>query len=160
MTSHPLSTLKHHQAQFLEILLEENVKLLLVGGYAMRCLGYLRPTEDLDILIAQSADNLSALQRAINRISSRAANQVASLLLEPGKKLAWYDVEVFSSMQSLPYEQVESDALACTWNKATVCHISRRWMIKAKLLAFCAPERSAKRNVDERDLKFLISKNQ
>jgi hypothetical protein len=157
MKSHPFSTLKHHQAEFLESLLDENVKFLIVGGYAMRCLGYLRPTEDLDIVIAQSAENPRALQCAIERLSNRGGHQIADLMLQPEKKLTWYNVEVFSSMRELPYEQVESDALNCAWNSKTVSHISHQWMIKAKVLALGAPERSAKRNVDEKDLAFLHS---
>ena len=47
---------------------KENVEYTLVGGYAVVLLGYTRFTEDIDILIADSEQNIEKLKKALNNI--------------------------------------------------------------------------------------------
>ena len=49
---------------FLECLISNNVKYLIVGGYALGAYGYARATNDLDIYIDTSEENVSKLIRA------------------------------------------------------------------------------------------------
>ena len=43
--------------EFLKLLEDEGVRYLLIGGYAVGCHGYPRPTGDMDIWIESSPDN-------------------------------------------------------------------------------------------------------
>jgi hypothetical protein len=46
---------------FLTLLNDKQVEYLLVGGFAVRYYGYLRPTQDLDVWIATHPDNATKL---------------------------------------------------------------------------------------------------
>jgi predicted nucleotidyltransferase len=54
----------------LQCLLEENVKFLLVGAYAVAVYGYPRATKDIDLFVRASADNASNLMRALTRFGA------------------------------------------------------------------------------------------
>jgi hypothetical protein len=51
-------------------LLAENVKFMLVGGYALAAHGYPRFTYDLDFFIMASPENASAIIRALKRFGA------------------------------------------------------------------------------------------
>ncbi len=53
--------------EFIKLLNENNVKYLIVGGYAVAFHGHPRYTEDLDIWIELSIDNAANLLKALNQ---------------------------------------------------------------------------------------------
>ncbi len=53
----------------------EGVKYILVGGHAVRLNGFLRSTEDIDILLPSSIDNGKRVIKALNFLSSAAELQ-------------------------------------------------------------------------------------
>lgn len=61
---------------------EEGVQYLLVGGHAVRLNGFVRSTEDIDILLPSSLDNGRKVIRALNFLPS-------SSELNP----AWFEVD-------------------------------------------------------------------
>jgi len=61
---------------------EEGVKYVLVGGHAVRLNGFVRSTEDIDILLPSSLDNGRKVIRALDFLPSSAE-------LEP----AWFEVD-------------------------------------------------------------------
>ncbi len=54
--------------ELLEALALENVEYVLVGGQAMNLHGILRFTEDIDLFVVTTEDNISRLKRAFKRI--------------------------------------------------------------------------------------------
>ena len=48
----------------------EGVEYVLVGGQAVRLNGFVRATEDVDVLLAQSRDNGERIKRALNFLTS------------------------------------------------------------------------------------------
>jgi hypothetical protein len=53
--------------EFFELLIEEKVEYLLIGGYAVAYHGYPRYTADMDIWINPTRENLESLIRALRR---------------------------------------------------------------------------------------------
>lgn len=152
----PLNTLREDQAALLYALMEEGVDFIVVGGYAMRCLGLLRHTQDLDLVIEQSEENVRRVQAACGRLPGSNTELIALALQKPEQKLIRHDVEIFSSMTGLSYSAMRAEANQCEWRGMSLKFMSSRWMQKAKTLALQATNRQAKRSTDAEDLEFLV----
>ena len=53
--------------EFLQLLNENKVEYLLVGGYAVAYYGYVRATVDLDVWVAGNVDNGTKVVRAVRQ---------------------------------------------------------------------------------------------
>ena len=60
--------------EMLQCLLEENVKFLLVGAYAVAVYGYPRATKDIDLFVRANPENASHLVRALARFGAPMSN--------------------------------------------------------------------------------------
>ncbi len=58
--------------RLLQRLQQEGVKYILVGGHAVRLNGFLRSTEDIDILLPPSIDNGRRVIKALSFLPSAA----------------------------------------------------------------------------------------
>ena len=68
------------------LLEDEQVEYALVGGYALALQGIVRLTEDIDILVAPTAENAERWVRALSKLPDGAARELvgdATLHLEP-----------------------------------------------------------------------------
>lgn len=157
MLTHPLDTLRLDQTAFLEALLLQDADFVVVGGYAMRCLGHLRQTEDLDLVVEQSLDNASRVEAAWANLPSCNTGRIGLALLQPEKKFIWKGVEIFSAMKDLPYSALRADAQQCEWHGHRVNFMNSHWMQRAKRIALEAPDRQLKRGTDAEDLAFLLT---
>jgi hypothetical protein len=61
-----------HRKDMLQCLLEEKVRFLLVGAYAVAVHGYPRATKDMDVFVRAAPENASNLMRALRRFGARA----------------------------------------------------------------------------------------
>lgn len=59
-------------------LLEEKVRFLLIGAYALAVYGYPRATKDIDFFVRATPENASNLMRALARFGAPLANLSAS----------------------------------------------------------------------------------
>ncbi len=57
--------------RLLEILVDEGVDFVLVGGYAALLQGGTRPTQDVDVTPSTAVDNLTRLTTALGRLNAR-----------------------------------------------------------------------------------------
>lgn len=57
--------------RLLEVLVDENVDFVLVGGYAAVLQGATRPTQDVDVTPSTATDNLARLTSALKRLNAR-----------------------------------------------------------------------------------------
>jgi len=67
--------------EFLKLLEDEGVRYLLIGGYAVGCHGYPRPTGDMDIWIESSPDNAARCVRVFKRFGVDVQELSAELFL-------------------------------------------------------------------------------
>jgi len=143
------------QVQALVELLSGGVEFIIVGGYAMRYHGRLRKTNDLDIVVRQSEENIARLESALRMLPTKIPPDIAKHLMHPEKKLIWQSVELFSNMKGLDYEDLADMADHCLFQGMTVSILSAPHMKEAKRLALASPERREKWSTDETDLLFL-----
>ena len=61
-------------------------KYVVIGGFAMRAIGYVRQTMDIDLMIASDLDNESRIYKALSKLPDNAVKE-----LQPGE-LARYNV--------------------------------------------------------------------
>jgi hypothetical protein len=72
--------------KLLDLLLEHQVEFIIVGGFAVVLRGYVRLTDDLDILIKSSAENVARLESALSKFGEGWGRGLspADFPLEPG----------------------------------------------------------------------------
>lgn len=56
--------------EMLQCLLEEEVRFLLIGAYALAVYGYPRATKDIDFFVRATPENASSLMRALTRFGA------------------------------------------------------------------------------------------
>lgn len=59
--------LNRYFKELLQLFLEEDVRFLLVGGYALGAHGYPRATKGMEVLVGAQKDNAARVMRALNR---------------------------------------------------------------------------------------------
>jgi predicted nucleotidyltransferase len=64
--------------EMLQCLLEEDVRFLLVGAYAVAVYGYPRATKDIDIFVRAAPENASSLMKALARFGAPLSDVSAS----------------------------------------------------------------------------------
>lgn len=71
-------------AEFLKLLEDEEVKYLLIGGYAVGFYGYPRATADMDVWVAVNPDNAEKTVKVLERFGMQTPELTADLFLEKG----------------------------------------------------------------------------
>lgn len=141
------------QALVMQKLLSHQVRFIVVGGYAVKYYGYQRVTKDLDLVIAQTEENIDLIR---NALQPNAAESAWNQLLLPEKKLCWWNVEIFSTMRGLTYVDMEKSANLYPLFGSSVRILSVSHLMAAKSLALNAADRDEiQRTQDELDLKYL-----
>ncbi len=69
--------------EFLRLLNENNVKYLLIGGYAVSYYGYVRPTGDMDIWIPFDRENAEKVVQALRQFGFTSKDLTPELFLKP-----------------------------------------------------------------------------
>jgi hypothetical protein len=150
------SRLSSYQLQFLRRISEDGVRYLVVGGYAVRYHGYLRPTKDLDLFVDRSLRNVEELCRSLSELGADNIEAVREHLLQPRKKATWDDVELLTTMEGLEFDELFQDRVLASIGDFEVPIMSRRHLIQAKRIALADPDRSASSDVDLQDLRALL----
>jgi hypothetical protein len=156
--SQAFETLSNYQMEMIRSLVNAGVRFVVVGGYAVRCHGHLRPTEDLDLFLDRSSANLAKLRAVLEALDFDNLDQVVEHLVKPSKKLhcRWDNVEFFSSMGALDFNQVyDEKSVAVSSDNLAIPVMSKQHVIYTKRLALQAADRSEKWDVDRRDLVGL-----
>ena len=54
----------------------ENVKYILIGGFAVILHGFVRGTKDIDLLVESSEENIRKLKKAMSKLPDKAVLQI------------------------------------------------------------------------------------
>lgn len=91
--------------EFLKLLNENNVKYLLIGGYAVGFYGYPRPTGDMDIWIRTDEDNATKIVKTLNLFGFASAELTQKLFLKEKQIVRMgvppFKIEVSNSLMEL-----------------------------------------------------------
>lgn len=95
--------------EFLESLNANNVRYLIVGGYAVAFHGHPRYTKDLDIWIERSQANATRLVKAINDFGFGSLKLNAKDFLQPGEIVQFGNppnrIELFTSLKGVDFKK-------------------------------------------------------
>ncbi len=98
----------------LRALVDEKVKFLLVGAYALAAHGYPRATMDIDIWVMPSPDNAEAVLRAVRRFGAPLHNLTKADLEKEGTVfqigVAPCRIEIITAASGLNFEETSSRA--------------------------------------------------
>ncbi|MDZ4721946.1 MAG: nucleotidyltransferase [Roseiflexaceae bacterium] len=100
--------LPHDFKEFLQSLNDHGVEYLLIGGYAVAYHGYVRNTADIDVWIAGSANNVSAVITALHAFGFPADAMTAQALSDPRNiirmGIAPLRIEVFTAIPGVDFQ--------------------------------------------------------
>lgn len=142
------------QQSALRSLVNGGISFMVFGGMAIRFLGG-RKSEDLDIWIRSSASNLDRLEEALS-LNSCEASKVVEHLSKPRKKVNYgRGVELFSSVNDLPFSDVDSRMWRMDLGELKVPTMSVSDLILCKEAALVDEGRAEGHEKDRDDLRFL-----
>ena len=130
------------------------VKFIIIGGYALRYLGYFRETADLDIITSSEVKNVENLCNALSELGAKALKQAKKKLLKPKGKINFYDVEILTPKPDWNFDEIYSRSITESFNGLTFYFLCMSDMISLK--------EGSDRPKDKQDLtnlKKMLSKN-
>jgi len=128
---------------------EEGVRYLLVGGFAMNYYGLTRTTEDIDLLIDPSADNISKIKISLSFLPDNAI-----------KEIALDDVSKYEVVRVADEIVIDLLKKACdiTYEKAKIEYFEFKGVrIPIADLATMIKTKQGLREKDKQDLLFLMT---
>jgi len=142
--------------EFIELLEKNQVKYLVIGGYAVSVHGYPRYTGDLDIFIAIDSKNSCGILETfrdfgftdleIDESDFLETDTIVEIGREPLK------IQVMNEISGVSFEEAESTKIWVSVDGMKVPFISLEMLIKNKL--------STKRDKDKIDAEILRNRNQ
>src|SRR5262249_19167906 len=148
-------TLTRNQRSLIRSAVENDVRFVIVGGYAVRFHGVARLTSDLDIVIDPTRDNVRALGRALCALGPTDLGEVEKLVL-PRKRAYAYETDIFSELPEIPFARLMAQSVIAKMNGLRIRVISRADLMHAKRTASRDPMREPKdQAVDRSDLDLL-----
>jgi predicted nucleotidyltransferase len=126
-------------AKLLALLADDGVKFVVVGGVAVSLNGYLRLTEDVDILVEDSPANIGGLIASLSRFGEGLARELtpadfpdeegAVRIIEESEDCM---VDVFTRMRGLKFADIAADAATREINGRKVHYASKAGLIRLK----------------------------
>jgi hypothetical protein len=110
----PFSTLTITQRDCLSALRTEGVEFMIVGGYAVRFHGFMRPAEDLDLLISNEQRNLEALKRFWLKAGAIKVPYMMLVAQEEWGMIDWGDVDFLTAICGGNFRRLHERALSET----------------------------------------------
>jgi hypothetical protein len=105
-------------------LLAENVKFMLVGGYALAAHGYPRMTLDIDFFVMPSEENAEAVIRAVRRFGAPLLNVTAADFLKEGTifqiGVAPRRIDIITRIDGVSFADAYPRAKVVEWEGVTI----------------------------------------
>jgi predicted nucleotidyltransferase len=117
-----LSTSPLRLRELLERLVEAEVRFILVGGLAVNAWGYMRSTQDVDVVPDRDPENLAKLDELLRELGGRVdvggrlldSNAISTFLRTGDRTFVRTDLGQVDVLQGLPqvprYEELEKEA--------------------------------------------------
>ncbi len=141
--------------EMLQILLEENVKFIIVGAYALAVYGYPRATGDIDIWIEAEKDNSKKIINSLIKFGAPLENitekdfQQEDVIFQIG--VAPRRIDIITSIDGVEFDEAYKDKIIIEINGLKIPILSFEKLIKNK--------ESTGREKDKLDAKMLRMKN-
>lgn len=112
------------------------VKYITVGGLACALNGFVRFTEDVDILVLRSPENLKRLLDVLSTFGEGYARELSpedftdeegAIRINEG-----FAIDIFTRMSGFKYEDLEADILLYETNKISIPYLNAKGLIRLK----------------------------
>lgn len=137
---------------FIELLNKNEVKYLVVGGYAFAIHAYPRFTNDIDFLILTTQSNAEKIILALNEFGFSASNISPEVLLKEGKVIQLgrppYRIDLLTSIDGVNFTEAWKRKVVGKYGNQTLYFISKEDLILNK--------KASGRRKDLEDLEDLI----
>jgi hypothetical protein len=158
----PFEPLSDDEHSLLVAFQKYSVDCIVVGGYAVRFYGRLRPVSDLDLVVDRDQCNLTRLEIALSSAGVSQAKAVAALFAEkPNPKWHWMDgnydhyVDLLGNVEGLSFGDLFNDAPITFHDDLRLKVISLAHLITVKERGLSRNKRGDKTETDREDLAFL-----
>ena len=122
--------------EMLSTLLEENVKFLLVGAYALAAHGYPRATGDIDIFVQPNEANAEKLYKALVKFGAPLQNITIEDFSTPGTifqiGVAPRRIDIINSIDGVAFEDAYNDRVIVEIESLPIPVLSKDNIIKNK----------------------------
>jgi len=147
--------LSNTQRRLLEEFRRRGVRFMVIGGYAVRFYGHLRPAHDLDLVVDCAEGNLQQIKSTLEALGARRTDAVVFRLRSGARQIVkWNDMELWSSNSDRSYDSLVPDAVKVQIAGVPALLISKADLTVAKREATRLPQRD-KRDQDETDVAHL-----
>jgi predicted nucleotidyltransferase len=145
--------------ELLERLIEADVRFILVGGLAVNAWGYMRATQDVDVVPDPDGENLARLDGLLRELGGRVdvggrlldANAISTFLRTGDRTLVRTELGQVDVLQGLPqvprYEELEKEAKEIDVDGLSIRVCSLEHLLEMK--------RAGNRHRDKDDLEAL-----
>lgn len=120
-------------------LIDDGVEFVLVGGLAVSLNGYVRLTEDIDILVSQTEDNLLRLIESLGKFGEGFGGELSldDLGPEPGairiiEDTEQVQIDIFSQIGGLSFQDVEENSESGEVTGRSFRYASKSQLIRIK----------------------------
>lgn len=154
MADATFDTLTLDQQRFVDALLRATANFVIVGGYALRASGCLRVTNDLDVVVSQSDENLIAVGEALFAVDAvRVESAIEQLRSNNKARITWNDCDVFPRSSQFTFAELLAEAIPIKFDERSVFVMSRSQLIAEKRYWSSQPNRGDKGIQDQQDLR-------
>lgn len=153
----PFSTLSKAQQDCLCALRPEGVEFIIVGGYAIRFHGFMRPAEDLDLLISNESRNVEALKRFWLKSGATKVPYMMMVVEEEWGRINWNDVDFLTAIHGGTFRQLRERALSETVTGGHTLIISKADLIAEREMSLCDQSQKERHECISIELDYLKS---
>ena len=122
--------------EILKLLVDEETRFLIVGGYAVAFHGYVRATNDIDILFDPTVENATRIQKAL---AGYGIDIEETDLLEPGGifrvGVPPLRIELINTISGVTFEEAWGRRIIDEYGDTRVAFISRKDLLSNKRAA-------------------------
>lgn len=122
--------------EFLQLLSDEEVEFVIVGGYAVAFHGYVRATQDIDLFYKNSKENLLKIQTALFKFGIPTTSEQLIEFEEPGSIIRMgfppVKIEMINSISGVSFEEVWNNCNSGLYGAVQVNFISYKDLLKNK----------------------------
>ncbi len=122
--------------EFLQLLNDEMVEYVIVGGYAVAFHGYVRATQDIDLFFRNSEKNILRIQKALLSFGISTTSEQLLEFKDPGSILRMglppVKIEMINSISGLSFNEVWENRNSGHYGTVPVNFISFEHLLKNK----------------------------
>jgi predicted nucleotidyltransferase len=115
---------------FLQLLKDNDVDFVVIGGYAVAYHGYIRATNDIDIFFRNTTENISKILNAFKEFGITTSAEQAEKFFEPDNIVRMgvppVRIELLNTISGLTFDQVWKNRIKGKYGKVPVSFISLR----------------------------------